>query len=309
VEKSSKFVLCEYGCGREATHQFKHGKRCCSKYWNSCPTGKQKHKETFNTKEFKKKQSKALKKYYSETDGAIEKNSKAIKKFFEKETEEEKIKRIEIHKLSHSCPKFRKKQSIKSKRTIKQIKKRFPIFSIEEEIRYDPEKPGEREVQVRCKNHNCINSKENAGWFTPTSSQIDNRIASLDRYGEGNGYMYCSDECKEGCEIFGKRVSQLIAKDKARTLPLPESKNYYTREEYKILRDEVFKRDNHECVYCNKIAEHIHHIKPQKLEPFFALDPDYVISVCKDCHHEYSHSDKDCTYGAIANTMCSEDYI
>ena len=76
-----------------------------------------------------------------------------------------------------------------------------------------------------------------------------------------------------------------------------------------VLKHHGFLNHKYKCVYCNKIAEHIHHIKPQKLEPFFALDPDYVISVCKDCHHEYSHSDKDCTYGAIANTMCSEDYI
>ena len=28
--------LCEYGCGREAKHQFKNGKWCCSISCNSC---------------------------------------------------------------------------------------------------------------------------------------------------------------------------------------------------------------------------------------------------------------------------------
>ena len=29
--------LCEYGCGQEATYQFKNGKWCCSKRHNLCP--------------------------------------------------------------------------------------------------------------------------------------------------------------------------------------------------------------------------------------------------------------------------------
>jgi hypothetical protein len=29
--------LCEYGCGREATTQFKNGKWCCNQYFKSCP--------------------------------------------------------------------------------------------------------------------------------------------------------------------------------------------------------------------------------------------------------------------------------
>lgn len=28
--------LCDYGCGQEATHQFKNGKWCCSKNITSC---------------------------------------------------------------------------------------------------------------------------------------------------------------------------------------------------------------------------------------------------------------------------------
>ena len=30
-------ILCEYGCGQKATHQFKNGKWCCSKNFVSCP--------------------------------------------------------------------------------------------------------------------------------------------------------------------------------------------------------------------------------------------------------------------------------
>jgi len=30
-------MLCSYGCGQEATHQFKNGKWCCSEYHSQCP--------------------------------------------------------------------------------------------------------------------------------------------------------------------------------------------------------------------------------------------------------------------------------
>ena len=30
-------MICNYGCGTEATHQFKNGKWCCSKNVSLCP--------------------------------------------------------------------------------------------------------------------------------------------------------------------------------------------------------------------------------------------------------------------------------
>ena len=30
-------ILCDYGCGQEAIYQFKNGKWCCSKNYQSCP--------------------------------------------------------------------------------------------------------------------------------------------------------------------------------------------------------------------------------------------------------------------------------
>jgi len=36
--------FCDYGCGQQATHKFKNGKYCCSKYHASCPVLKNKCK-------------------------------------------------------------------------------------------------------------------------------------------------------------------------------------------------------------------------------------------------------------------------
>jgi len=46
MTNQTEIQLCDYGCGQEATHQFKNGKWCCSKSSNSCPLVKNKIKES-----------------------------------------------------------------------------------------------------------------------------------------------------------------------------------------------------------------------------------------------------------------------
>ncbi len=48
-------MLCDYGCGQEANHQFKNGKWCCSKNYNSCKEIKRKNSISNRTPEEKKK--------------------------------------------------------------------------------------------------------------------------------------------------------------------------------------------------------------------------------------------------------------
>ncbi len=78
----------------------------------------------------------------------------------------------------------------------------------------------------------------------------------------------------------------------------------YTEIELQTLNRFVMKRENSLCEYCGERAEHVHHIKPKKLEPFFALDPDYAISVCKKCHYKKGHKDE-CSTGNLAKIVCS----
>ena len=42
----NKEILCDYGCGQIATHQFKNGKWCCSKSSNQCLGKKSKHNQS-----------------------------------------------------------------------------------------------------------------------------------------------------------------------------------------------------------------------------------------------------------------------
>lgn len=195
----------------------------------------------------------------------------------------------------HPSKKTRRKMSIKSqgekcnfwKGGVTKLK--IPLFntyahkiSYAEEVRRNPEKDDWLQVK-------CTKCKE---WFTPTAKAVTGRISSLNG-GYGECRFYCSDVCKKECSVF-----------KCKKYPRNFNvKSDYTVSELNIWRKEILKRSNHLCEYCGKPANTAHHIRPKKLEPFFALDPDYGVACCKECHIRYGHRDE-CSTGAIASVIC-----
>jgi 5-methylcytosine-specific restriction endonuclease McrA len=295
--------ICEYGCGQEAKHQFKNGKWCCEKDWRRCPEkllesrelkkgkshpmyGIQKSRET------REKISKARKGQPSPRKGKTH-TLESRKKMSESMQGRKPWNKGKVGYLKHSKD-TKKKMSISSKLSIIQIKKQYPFFSQIEEMRYNPNKPGEKEIQVHCKNHLCENSKERGGWFTPTFQQMKARKDWLEKEGRDLCYFYCSEKCREICPLY-----------RLRSDPLKENKNLYTQEEYQQFRNYVLKRDNYECQYCGEKATEIHHERPQKLEPLFVLDPDFAWSCCEECHYKYGHkTGTECSTGNLANKIC-----
>jgi hypothetical protein len=302
--------FCEYGCGQEAKYQFKNGKWCCSKIWERCPGMRRKNSESkkggnhpmygkFLSEDHKKKIGLAIKgkSHSEETKKKISEANKG------RTHSEETKKKISESKLGKSSPrkgetlskKTKLKLSIYNKKTINYWKKKYPFFSQIEEMRYNPNKPGEKEIQVHCKNHLCPNSKEQNGWFTPTYIQLYERIRQLENEdGNGGSHFYCSEKCKEQCPLFNLKFD-----------PLKETETPYTQEEYQQFRQFVLKRDNYICQYCGGKATEIHHERSQKLEPFFALDPDLAWSCCKECHYKYGHkTGTECSTGNLAIKVC-----
>jgi len=256
-------ILCAYGCGQEAKHQFKNGKYCCSEYISGCPSINKKQCQGNKNKKFSIQRRKNI--------------SNSLKGRFLSEK----------HKINIGNGNIGKKLSISK------IKKKYPFFSKIEKMRYNPDKPEEKEIQVHCKNHNCPNSKEQGGWFTPTYTHLYERIRRLERENAGC-YFYCSEKCKNNCPLYN------LKSDPYKSIEKP-----YTSEEYQTFREFVLKRDNYKCQYCGKKAEHIHHERPQKLEPFFTLDPDLAWSVCKKCHYQYGHkTDSECSTGSLSKRVC-----
>ena len=136
----------------------------------------------------------------------------------------------------------------------------------------------------------CSNCKKR---FIPKLDDVSERVRCLKGTQNGECRLYCSEECKNLCSVFNKKIHQEGH---------PKNKPY-TIEEYKQFREFVLNRDDYKCQYCGKKAEHVHHERPQKLEPFFSLDPDFAWSVCKECHYKYGHKDE-CSTSYIANIIC-----
>ena len=280
--------ICEYGCGQEAIYQFKNGKWCCSKFLLSCPEIR-KNQQGKNHPRIGKQHSNTSKKKMSESHtgkkGYWTGKKRSVK------TKNKISKQLKGKSLSILT-------RINMKTSIQNIIDRYPFFSKIEEMRYNPDKLSEKEIQVHCKNHNCLNSKEQGGWFTPSYHQLYERIRQIENVnGTDGSYFYCSQECKLECPLFNLHSD-----------PFKEVIELYTHEEYDTWRNLVLEQDNYECQKCgSKENLHCHHIIPVKLEPLFALDLDNGIVLCKDCHYKYGHkTGTECSTGNLANKVCNK---
>jgi 5-methylcytosine-specific restriction endonuclease McrA len=179
-------------------------------------------------------------------------------------------------------------QSLEAKEN---LLKRHPFLCLIEEIKIE-----DNQFKVHCKNSNCINSKENGGWFTPTSLQVNNRTTSLESSAGCDGsFLYCSEHCKTTCDAFN------VHGDPERDTQLP-----YTQEQYETFKLHVLTRDNYICQFCGEIATDVHHERPIKLEPFFSLDPCYGWSCCEKCHYKKGHKKgTECSTGNLAAVVCA----
>lgn len=142
-------------------------------------------------------------------------------------------------------------------------------------------------LTVLCANVNCRKR------FIPKLSEVSERIRSLKGTQNGECRIYCAEKCKISCSIFNKsKYPKGYLKEKL-----------YTQNEYKQFRTFVLERDNYNCQYCEEKAIIVHHERPQKLEPFFSLDPDYAWSCCEKCHYEKGHKDE-CSTGNLSKINC-----
>jgi len=143
-------------------------------------------------------------------------------------------------------------------------------------------------IEVQCKK--CKK------WFHPTPGQLQERIRAL-CYGSDGMYIYCSDECKGSCNLYRLNPSQFLSDN---------TENLYTDVEYKIFREEVFKRQKDQFGYnfCERCEIEkklqVHHEKPKKTHPGMVLDPDNGIILCKECHMNKTHIDE-CSTASLAN--------
>lgn len=277
--------LCSYNCGQIAKYR-KGSAFCCEDHHTKCQSYREyvKQNNPMYNKDVKKKHREKMKTLSGENnplytcEGALDR-----------------------HISSQRSKEVRKRKSIATLKAvekgihpshpdgIKELKDKYPfLFVVEEIIEVN------NEIKARCKNHKCPNSKEQAGWFTPTIYQLHQRAYQL-RDGNDNSYLYCCDKCKQECPLYGLQPSTYINLDDS---------IWYNSQEYLTWKNYVHELDNGLCVYCGNIGNIAHHILPQKTHPNLALDPENGITVCEECHFKYSHSDPLCTTGYLSKLVC-----
>ena len=136
-------------------------------------------------------------------------------------------------------------------------------------------------------------------WFDPNVTQVCSRIRDIEGKPAGVGKLYCSDKCKSACSVYKKRLYYAGYNPRS----CRNNTKLYTEYELSIWRKEVLRRADYVCEYCGELATNAHHIRPKKLEPFFALDPYYGLSCCEECHYKYGHKEE-CSTGNLAREVC-----
>jgi len=294
--------LCSFGCGKKA--KFLIGKNatilCCSRSINSCPAKKSRVSKSLKGRTYIDLHGEEKAKQLKETMSSrpitpcSEETRKKLSKLGRRPCSEETKRKIS-KSLRHKTP---LKETIEKMRktkiySLKILKKKYPLFSKIEELK---ENSKTKNIFGRCKNHKCEHSKEKGGWFLLNRRQLFDRIKAIES-GMDGCYFYCSEECKQECILFNRSAIQLIN--------FQNKEIYYTQEEYNTWRDTVLNRENHICEYCNERATHAHHIRTQKLEPFFSLDLDFGVACCRSCHYQYGHpTGTDCSTGSLAHEVC-----
>lgn len=151
-------------------------------------------------------------------------------------------------------------------------------------------------------------------WFMPKATDVKNRIAFLNGNKISESRFYCSEECKNSCELFNKSAIQLMKQDKINNGLIENSGH----EGNDIWRQEVIRRNIEEhgqlqCEICgntNKDELSVHHEKPQKTHPEMSLDPDNGWVLCSfgkgsNCHLKYGHpKGTNCSMAELAKLVC-----
>ena len=176
------------------------------------------------------------------------------------------------------------------------VKKNLPLYDT-----YAYQLEGIEEVRC-CPNNikllevKCAYCNE---WFVPKRTICEQRCQFIKGNTDRENLFYCSENCKTLCPVFHKKIYPAGYNPRKY-----RNDQTFTENELRIWREEVLKRADYKCEYCGEKATIAHHSRPKKLEPFFALDPDYGIACCESCHYKHGHKDSSCTTGYLANINC-----
>lgn len=134
-------------------------------------------------------------------------------------------------------------------------------------------------------------------YFKPKQMHVNKRVQCLKGNYPGESRLYCSENCKEACPIYGQQLYIKGSKPYENTRPL--------QSEWKKLAID-FKRANSidDKIYCEKcgasedVGLTAHHIDPVVNNPIESADIDNCILLCYTCDR-LVHKIPGCTIGEL----------
>ncbi len=153
-------------------------------------------------------------------------------------------------------------------------------------------------LEVQCHFSGC------GEWFIPSMGCVYNKVRSIEgRHGNGEGNLYCSDDCKIKCPYFGKTPEQ-IEKEYMIKRGLIKENQSLNRSSQKDFRQIILKEYGTVCERCgqNGLSVDVHHIVPLAFCKIDILlwDKDNGMVVCKKCHHSEIHKNE-CSSKSLSN--------
>lgn len=140
-------------------------------------------------------------------------------------------------------------------------------------VEESPKKGKKGELLVRCTK--C------GEYFAPTNRDTQNRISALEGKLSGESRLYCSQECKDSCEIYW------VSYD-------PHTRHAQFERDPQWAKM-VKERAKFTCERCgSKENLEAHHEIPVKVDQSLVNDEDNGICLCHDCHKK-AHAEEGCT--------------
>ena len=193
---------------------------------------------------------------------------------------------------------YKEENADKIKESHKKNKNSFARYPSHKDRLFDDEI---REVEDDLLEVRCKHCKK---WFKPINRQAESRVRSIEGRQRGESHFYCSDECKDNCEVYGKLPSYLEKIDMINAGHIEVCadlhKDYYNSWSLQIWSKVVRDNANNKCEICGETDDlRAHHVLPKSEYPEQALDPLNGVCLCERCHNDKGHSQNGCKTGQL----------
>lgn len=208
-------------------------------------------------------------------------NKDRIKEYFKEYRERSKGQIKEQQKeyreqMKERIKEYRERNKVRAKEQMKEYYKRsakYETYAHRLTVEESPKCNEDGQLLVRCTK--C------GGHFTPTYLDVRNRVNALEGRGSGECRLYCSQECKDSCEIYWVKNN-----------PYAEHAQFERDPQWAKM---VKERAKFTCERCGSTSElEAHHEIPVKVDQSLVNDEMNGICLCHDCHMK-AHSESGCT--------------